>query len=105
MPTVPFADAGEPEVIARVAFAMVAREYWKDPTRKRSGPVVLSHVLAAQTPRKMALLTTALISLQYHLIARRGTAAEWRSIAVAGSRLGYNFRQCFYADYKANRRR
>lgn len=102
---VPFSDAKEPEVCARVATALVRRAYWKHP-ELGTRPVPLIATVIRDLPRVgFPILSTALIGMQYYVISKRGRIAEWKAIAVAGSRLGYNFRQCFYNEYKANRRR
>jgi len=101
--TAPFVDAKPPEVAARVATALVRREYNKRPATRKSGIDICQHTLEYIPVDGFPLVRTALMGLQCHLIAR-GRLADWKAAAIASSRLGRGFRRCFFDDYKANRR-
>lgn len=101
--TPPFADALMPEVVARVAVAMIVREYNNMAFRDLSGPAVVQLAIERFPAGDACLTVTCLRCIQYHLIARV-RLADWKREAIHASRLGYGFRRCWYADYKANRR-
>lgn len=103
--TPPFSDAAVPEVCARVAYQLVRMRYFRTAETEPS-PVSIIRGVVQDLPRAgFPIVTTALLGMQYALLTKKRSSAEWRRHAIIASRAGCGFRQCYYDDYKAHRRR
>lgn len=103
--TPPFTDAAIPEVCARVALALIRLEYNRAPTLSTNPAPLIRRALNRLPPKGFPIVQCALLGLQYSLLERKMSAVSWRQQAIAGSKLGYGFRLCYFNDYKANRRK
>lgn len=101
--TAPFTDAALPEVCARVACALVRRQYNASGGRLKAGVELAQYAIEELPQNGFPILLTALRGLQCHLLVR-GTQADWSRHAIQASRLGRGFRHCFFEAYKGARR-
>lgn len=103
--TPPFVDAEMPEVCARVALQLVKRQWRRSGVEKPTPAVCIRRAIDDIPRGGFPIVQTALIGMQYAVISQKLDTKAWLARCVAGSRLGYGFRRCFYDDYKATRRR
>lgn len=100
---IPFAEAGFPEVAARVLYRVVERKYRQTRYKEMSGPEILILVLDDLRFFQGATIYSCALAALFAL--RKGQKLrKWRDTAVLHSRAGLGFRRCWYDDYKANRR-
>ena len=102
MPTPPFADAAESEVLARVWAAQLrlflSKTRGTSPERAYAALVQPHSRPGSEWP----LSTAALSGLHYQ---RQGMhTADWKRTVLQRSRAGLDWRRCVYFEYKANRR-
>lgn len=101
--TAPFTDATRPEVLARVAYAWVARTYHRMAYLDAAGTEYCSIAVDLLPALLSADLRLAVLGLAYHVYRGR-RAALWRKEAILLSREGRTLRHCVYAEYKGHRR-
>lgn len=101
--TVPFVDAGMSEVLARVFYRWVEREWRR--WGKLSG--LQGQAFVVQLERDLpgsyfGMLRTHARALSFDM-SRGLKAVEWRDAVILRSRAGKQWRQCLMPIYKANR--
>lgn len=100
--TVPFADQNVAAVCARVALAIVRREY-----RLHKGediqPVQLIAHCQFRIPPRMHVLCLAMLALKRAVQAGMSTR-QWLTEVRQRDLHGLTWRECFDTSYKANRR-
>lgn len=99
----PFKGAGEPEVCARVLFAVCKRLYTRYPSSVRTFNQALAHVPPAAYDAGDRTMWALAIASAGHYASQGMKLQQWTTHVIMASRAGYNFRRCFYFDYKAGR--
>lgn len=101
--TPPFADAGFPEVAARVVFRLAERKWHQTRPNEMSGAECLIAVLDDLAPLSGSVVHSCALAALF-AIRQKTKLRKWRDTAITHSRAGLGFRRCWYDDYKANRR-
>jgi len=102
--TPPFSDQGEAAVCARVAIA------WLRLTRRQTLPdepnpqILIGIAVARLDGLYLPTMRLALLSLSVWTEQKR-KSADWLTGVLMRDYYGYTIRRCFYAEYKANRRK
>jgi hypothetical protein len=102
--TLPFSDANEPEVLARVAYQLILRDYASAPYKPERAPQEIS-VLAKDIQLDYSWKLGGYIAAYGFHIGRGLNSGLVRTMMVQRSRMGCTWRECMMFSYKANRRR
>jgi len=94
--TPPFTDAGVTEIIARVAYQVIARDFRLNPARYDNPIEGIYTLMREMRHYDNTLLHTSFAAILVHLRGQRGTLKQWRDLiihrsryAVAKSRAGF----------------
>ena len=102
--TPPFTDQGEAAVCARVALAWV-RLQRKRLDVKPSSPAILIGIAVGQLDGLyLGTVRLALLSLSVWVTGHK-SSKDWLAGVLMRDYYGFSIRRCYYAEYKANRRK
>jgi len=102
--TAPFTDARMPEVLARVAVALVKRKYHQLGIINHTKGQIIMYCIRDANELGLADVRLYLSSMYYYCVTLRGVSSKWQQETIRRSRAGENFRSACFTDYKAGRR-
>ena len=102
--TPPFADLGESAVCARVALALIRLERARRRPDELKPLILVGCTVERIKGLQLATVRLALLSLCVWIEGGRRSDA-WLAGVRMRDMYGFSIRRCYYADYKANRRR
>lgn len=100
----PFSEASEAELIARVAYQLVVCTYHKRRGAQARPGQLIAETQALPFVRQSLEFRIALSSMYLHCVTNGRKSREWRTEVCRRARSRLTFRAVFAWDYKAGRR-